>query len=233
MKLVERYFDMDITAWCLLEAAASVSMSTSGTRHQRKPYMENVLAWIVTVLIIVAGLWLFRQSKTGRRMPAALRRGQPLPDFQAADEKGQPVESRSLLGAPAVILFVRGNWCPFCTAQVADLTSHYKEIVDLGSRLIFVTPKPLETTRRVAEFYEVEFDFWLDEELKITKQLDLLHHDGVPGDYHVEYGSETVWPAALVVDAEGMIRFSEVSKTVADRPDSKKLLTELRRFVRS
>ena len=158
-------------------------------------------------------------------------RGQPLPDFRATDEKGNVVESGSLGGAPAVILFVRGNWCPFCTKQVADLTSHYKEIVDLGSRLIFVTPKPLETTRRVAEFYEVEFDFWLDEQLSITRQLDLLHRDGVPGDYHVEYGNETVWPAALVVDAEGIIRFSEVSKTVADRPDSKKLLAELRRVV--
>ncbi len=195
--------------------------------------MENVLAWVVTILIIVAGLWLFRQSKTGRRMPDVLRRGQPLPEFQATDEGGTPVESRSLLGAPAVILFVRGNWCPFCTAQVADLTSHYKEIVDLGGRLIFITPKPLETTRRVAEFYEVDFDFWLDEQLKVTKQLDLLHRDGVPGDYHVEYGNETVWPAALVVDADGIIRFSEVSRTVADRPDSKKLLTELRRLVRS
>ncbi len=60
-----------------------------------------------------------------------------------------------------------------------------------------------------------------------------MHHDGVPGSYHREYGNATVWPAALVVDASGIIRFSEVSQTVADRPDSKKLLGELRRVIDS
>ena len=195
--------------------------------------MEQALVWAVAILIIVAGIWIFGRKKTGRRMPNVLRRGQPLPDLKATDEHGNVVASSDLAGAPAVILFVRGNWCPFCTAQVADLTSHYKDIVDLGSRLIFITPKPLETTRRVAEFYEVDFDFWLDEELTIARQLDLLHHDGVPGSYHREYGSETVWPAALVVDASGIIRFSEVSQTIADRPDSKKLLGELRRIIDS
>ena len=160
-----------------------------------------------------------------------LKRGQPLPAFSAADEHGNVVHSGDLAGSPAVILFVRGNWCPFCTAQVADLTSHYKEIVDLGSRLIFVTPKPLETTRRVAEFYEVDFDFWLDDELAIAKQLDLLHRHGVPEDYEGEYGRETVWPMTVVVDAEGIIRYSEISQTIADRPDSKKLLGELKRIV--
>ena len=31
-------------------------------------------------------------------------------------------------GALAVILFVRGNWCPFCNAQVKELTQYYREI---------------------------------------------------------------------------------------------------------
>ena len=195
--------------------------------------MEIVLAGITALLLVLGAAWALKRSSTSRKTPKALKRGQPLPAFSAADEHGKAVESKDLVGAPAVILFVRGNWCPFCTAQVADLTSHYKEIVDLGSRLIFVTPKPLETTRRVAEFYEVEFDFWLDDELAIAKQLGLLHRHGVPEDYEDEYGRATVWPMALVVDAEGIIRYSEISQTIADRPDSKKLLDELKRIVES
>lgn len=193
--------------------------------------MEQVLVWIVVILMFGAAIWIFGRSKWPRKMPEVLQRGQTLPTFSATDEKGNILNSSDLVGAPAVILFVRGNWCPFCTRQVADLTSHYKEIVDLGSRLIFVTPKPLQTTRRVAEFYEVDFDFWLDEQLAITKQLDLVHVDGVPSSYQGEYGHETIWPVALVVDAAGVIRYSEISKMIADRPDSKKLLTELRRII--
>lgn len=188
---------------------------------------------IAIAALIVSSAWYIRRSKPGRRTPDILRPGRPLPDFQAADEQGNPVRSTELVGTAAVILFVRGNWCPFCSAQVKDLTSYYKNIVELGGRLIFVTPKPLETTRRVAEFFDVEFDFWLDESLSVARQLGLLHAAGVPEDYRTEFGNDTVWPAALVIDRAGIIRFTELSAQISDRPNPQLLLGELRRAISS
>lgn len=138
------------------------------------------------------------------------------------------MRSTELHGTATVMLFVRGNWCPFCSSQVENLTVHYKDIVDLGARLILVTPKPLETTRRVAEFFKVEFDFWLDVDLAVAKQLGLLHKSGVPDDHRKEYGADTVWPTALVIDPSGIIRYTELSKFIVDRPDPKVLSRELR-----
>ncbi len=143
------------------------------------------------------------------------------------------MQSNVLHGSPAVILFVRGNWCPFCSAQVKNLTKHYRDIIGLGARLVLLTPKPLETTRRVAEFFEVEFDFWLDDSLVATEQLGLLQKSGVPGDYKQEYGSDTVWPTALIVDAAGTIRYTELSKHISDRPDPELLLRELQKTLKS
>ena len=137
------------------------------------------------------------------------------------------MRSVELHGAPAVILFVRGSWCPFCSSQVENLTKYYKDIVDYGARLILVTPKPLETTRRVAQFFEVEFDFWLDESLAVAPQLGLLDVHGVPEDHQKEYGSDTVWPTALVVDRAGIIAYVRLSKTMADRPDPQELLAAI------
>ena len=54
--------------------------------------------------------------------------------------------------------------------------------------------------------------------------------DGVPDDHRKEYGEDTVWPKALVVDAAGIIRFAEVSRTIVDRPDPKLLLNELKKL---
>lgn len=188
--------------------------------------MNNII--IGTLLAAIAiGLaigWFFFRTGASRPVPTSLRRGQPLPDFAATDEQGDPVRSTELHGAPAVLLFVRGSWCPFCSSQVEHLTRHYKSIVDLGARLILVTPKPLETTRRVAEFFEVEFEFWLDDGLSVARQLDLLHSEGVPNDFKKEYGADTVWPTALVVDAAGIINYVRLSKTMADRPDPRELL---------
>ena len=183
---------------------------------------------VIAAALIVAAVGFQRLRKAGRPVPDVLRRGQPLPDFRAVDENGAPVRSTELHGAAAVILFVRGNWCPFCSSQVENLTVYYKDIIDLGARLILVTPKPLETTKRVAEFFEVEFDFWLDDELTVTKQLGLLQQSGVPKNHRKEYGDDTIWPTALVVDPNGIIRYTELSKFIADRPNPKTLLRELR-----
>ncbi len=174
--------------------------------------------------------WLKLLIFGGRPVPQTLRPGQPLPQFEAIDEQGERLRSEALKGAPAVLLFVRGNWCPFCDRQVKKLTKHYRDIIELGAKLILVTPKPLETTRRVAEFFDVDFDFWLDEDLGIAKQLGLLLEDGVPGDYHKEYGADTMWPAAVIVDAAGTIRYTNLSKRIADRPDPLELLNQLRRL---
>lgn len=195
--------------------------------------MEQALVWILSIALIAAAAWFFMRSSGGREIPDLLKPGQPLPAFKAKDEDGNLLNSSDLRGAPTVMLFVRGSWCPFCTEQVADLTSHYKEIVDLGGKLIFVTPKPLETTRRVAEMYGVDFDFWLDEDLAIAELLGLRHENAVPGDMQNEYGAATIWPGSLVMDGKGIIRFTEISEKIADRPNSEKLLSELRKVISS
>lgn len=182
---------------------------------------------LAAVAIALAIAWFFFRVGATRPIPDSLRRGQPLPDFRAATEEGDPVRSVELHGAPAVILFVRGSWCPFCSSQVENLTKYYKDIVDLGARLILVTPKPLETTRRVAQFFEVEFDFWLDESLAVARQLGLLDVQGVPESHKKEYGTDTVWPTALVVDRAGIITYVRLSKTMADRPDPQELLAAI------
>ena len=129
------------------------------------------------------------------------------------------------------MIFVRGNWCPFCSRQVKNLTGYYKDIVDLGARLVLVTPKPQETTQRVARFFDVEFEFWLDESLAATRKLGLLLESAVPKDYYPEYGSDTIWPTSLVIDADGVIRFVELSKHIIDRPNPKTLLRVLRKVL--
>lgn len=183
----------------------------------------------VVVAVVALAVWS-RRSKGEHPVPDVLRAGKPLPEFRAFDEQGNPLRSTQLAGTPAVILFVRGSWCPFCNEQVENLTAYYKDIVALGARLILVTPKPLETTRRVARFFEVEFDFWLDESLDAAEKLGLLHTSGVPSEYRKEYGADTVWPAAMVIDRNGIIRYTELSRHISDRPDPRALLNALRQM---
>jgi peroxiredoxin len=184
------------------------------------------LTWIlIAAAVVIAGaLLVFREKIRGRAVPDILQPGNPLPEFAAVDEDGKPLYSNNLRGRPSVILFVRGSWCPFCSKQVQNLTDFYKAINESGAHLILVTPKPLDTTRRVADFFDVKFEFWLDESLAIGKKLGLVLEAGVPDDYDNEYGHDTLWPTSLIVDGDGIIRHTELSRFIADRPDPEKLL---------
>jgi peroxiredoxin len=196
--------------------------------------LDSVILWVVLLVmaLVFSGLFIFAQKRKGPELPAALRAGKPLPDFSATDENGNEVRSSSLKGTPTVVLFVRGNWCPFCSRQVKNLTDYYKRIVDLGAKLIFVTPRPLSTTRRVAEFFEVEFDFWTDTTLRASKSLGLVFPKGVPADYVKEYGEDTIWPTAVIVDSDNIIRYSKISRYVFDRPNPEQLFKELEKVTR-
>jgi peroxiredoxin len=183
---------------------------------------------LAVLVAIAAGFAWWYWQRGAHPMPDILKPGRQLPLFLATTEDGRRIDSSSLEGAPAVILFVRGSWCPFCSSQVKNLTRIYKEIVDLGARLVFVTPKPLETTRRVAEMFDVEFEFWLDEDLAIARALELRHRGGVPAAHKGAYGSDTVWPTALVVDADGKIVYTALSRHIVDRPNPVSLLRALK-----
>ncbi len=184
----------------------------------------------MSVIVVALALWVLRDKIRSKPVPDNLRPGNSLPGFSAVDENGNKLESSSLRGSAAVLLFVRGTWCPFCSKQVASLTKFYKEITDSGVRLILITPRPLETTRRVADLFDVEFEFWLDESLAVARCLGLVQAAGVPDEYRDVYGDDTLWPTTLVVDAGGIIRHTELSRFIADRPNPEKLLTIVKKL---
>ncbi len=191
-------------------------------------------AWYIAIftLVIASLVWAMLSRSKTKLVPEAIRPGNTLPDFAAVDEDGAALDSSSLRGAPAVILFVRSSWCPFCNKQVANLTRYYKEITAEGARLICITPKPLVTTQHVADVFGVDFEFWLDESLTIAKSLNLLVADGVPGKHRSEFGSDTVRPTSIVIDWQGVVKFAEVSQFIADRPNPEKLLEVVRNLQR-
>jgi len=189
-----------------------------------------VTAVVVVVLLLAAGLvaWLLRRS--GEQAGGRLVRGRRIPDFTVQTEDGEPAGPADLRGLPAVLIFLRGNWCPFCSAQVEDLTHHYRQINELGGRLILVVPKPQQTTRRVADLFDVDFTFWMDPDLDAARELGIVHAGGVPADYRDDYGTDTLRPVSVVIDSEGIIRYANRSKDVRERPDPAEFVKALERL---
>ncbi|MEO0997982.1 MAG: peroxiredoxin-like family protein [Pseudomonadota bacterium] len=182
-----------------------------------------VIAILLLAAATAAALWWYRSPAA----PASLNPGKYLPRFELQSEDGDTVSSDSLLGRPAVLLFLRGSWCPFCTEQVRELAAHYRRINELGARLIFVTPKPLDTTRRVADMFEVDFTFWLDVDGGVATELGILEPDAVPPDFRERFGPHAILPTVIVIDKDGVIRFADRARDVRSRPDPSVIVGKL------
>lgn len=191
--------------------------------------MSTAVALITASVVCVLAYLAFNRYQRQNVAPQ-LTAGRFLPDITLRDDQGEPVTWQDLSGKPAVVIFLRGSWCPFCNSQVKDLTNHYREINATGAGLVFVTPKPLDTTRRVAEIFDVDFTFWIDENLAMAKALGIHATDEVPKDLREKFGSDTVKPTSVIIDANGMIAYATTSNDVRARPEPELLLGELRKL---
>ncbi len=170
----------------------------------------------------VAGFFLydFWYSSFGRRLNEKLAVGRVMPDFHATDADGQPVRASDLRGRPVLYMFYRGNWCPFCMAQVKEITQRYRELASRGVELVLVSPQPTDLTRRVAEMFEVPCRFWADRDLSAAAELGIIHDEGVPpGSLRNRFGPDTVLPTVVIVDPQGRILFTDQTENYRVRPD--------------
>ena len=173
--------------------------------------ITGVLGW---------SLYLFWYSRYAGREGTELRPGNPLPEFTLEDEEGRKVNSRQLLGNPALFLFYRGNWCPLCMAQIKEIAAQYKQLADHGVQIVLISPQPHKHTQKLAQRFEVPFIYLVDAGNKVARQLKLLAQNGLPfGMQLLGYDSDTVMPTVVITDAEGKIIFADLTDNYRVRPE--------------
>jgi peroxiredoxin len=173
-------------------------------------------------------LYIAWYSRLDRTPSAALRVGARLPDVELEDENGRPISSAAFRGRPAVFLFHRGNWCPLCMAQIRELVEEYKELEARGAQVALVSPQSLEHTRALAARFDVPFRFLVDPGGRAARQLGILHEAGVPLGIR-GYDADTVFPTAIVTDAEGRILLADQTDNYRVRPEPWTFLAALDR----
>ncbi len=96
------------------------------------------------------------------------------PDFKAKDQNGKEVRLKDLLKKGKVVLiFYRGQWCPYCNKYLKKLEDSLQLIKDKGATVIAVTPELPENISKTIEKTNAEFSILFDEGLKIMKAYDV------------------------------------------------------------
>jgi peroxiredoxin len=107
--------------------------------------------------------------------------GTRLPDGELLDVAGQPTSlAETLGGKPAVIVFYRGGWCPYCNIALRTYQAQLVPSLDeRGISLVAVSPQTPDGSLSTKEAKELTFTVLSDPGNQIARQLGILT---APGD---------------------------------------------------
>jgi peroxiredoxin len=169
----------------------------------------------------------------------APRAGEVMPPFVLPDETGRLVSLQSLTSAgPAVVMFYRGHWCPYCRLNVSAVINAQSQIEALGGRIVAIMP---ETQKYAQEFkseagapfpvltdldngyaLSLNLAMWLGTEIKqLLSYIDLA-------DFHGNEGWVLPIPATFVVGRDGLVKARFVDPDFRKRMEIDDLLAAVR-----
>ena len=102
--------------------------------------------------------------------------------------------SEFMVSGPAVVVYARGAWCPYCLRQLSDYGEHYRGFKESGVEVVAVSPESPRRARRMRTGLKLPFAVLSDTRLEAAKHLGLMGHEK-PGE---------PTPATLVLDRQGV-----------------------------
>jgi peroxiredoxin len=164
--------------------------------------------------------------------------GTRLPDGELLDVAGQPVTlAETLSGKPAVIVFYRGGWCPYCNIALRTYQAQLvPALAERGIGLVAISPQAPDGSLSTKESKELTFTVLSDPGNQIAGQLGILTapSDGTRAA-QVQLGLDLTqvnadgttglpMPTVVIADADGVIRWIDVHLDYTTRAEPGQVL---------
>jgi peroxiredoxin len=161
------------------------------------------------------------------------RPGDRMPDGELLDVAGAPTTlAETLAGRPAVIVFYRGGWCPYCNIALRAYQAQLvPALTERGIPLIAISPQTPDGSLSTQETKELTFTVLSDAGNQIGGQLGILTGPseaaraaqmqlGLDLTKVNADGTTTLpMPTVIIVDADGVIRWIDVHRDYTTRTE--------------
>jgi len=159
--------------------------------------------------------------------PAGIARpGTRLPDGKLLDVAGQPATlADTLSGKPAVIVFYRGGWCPYCNISLRAYQAQLvPALAERGIALIAISPQAPDGSLSTKESKELTFTVLSDPGNRLARQLGILTapSDGARAaqlqlgldltQVNADGTTGLPMPTVVIAGADGVIRWIDVHR---------------------
>lgn len=186
---------------------------------------EPPATWYALFLGLLPSLgYFFWYSKLDRSAPTPISLGATLPALALRDADGNEVRASD--DRYALYMFVRGNWCPLCMAQVKEVAKQYRELDARGVDIYVITSQPEHHTRALAERFDAPIRFCVDEDGRLARQLGIDHPGGIP--FLIRgYETDSVLPTVIITNPKRRIIFADMTDNYRVRPEPSTFLAAL------
>lgn len=192
------------------------------------------------IIIFIAGLTPFFSTFAEEVKPAA--KGDTIPDLALKTADDADLKLRDAVKAkPAVIIFYRGGWCPYCTRHLMALAEVEKEIIAAGYQIIAISPDKPSKIAETPNREKLNYTLLSDSKMEAAKAFGITFK--VPDELVAKYKNEyqidiesasgenhhlLPHPAVFIVDRDGVIRFAHINEDYKVRLDPAEILKNLR-----
>ena len=187
---------------------------------------DSPASWLALFLgLVPAFIYVYWYSVLDRS-GAAVEVGGTLPELELVDAEGNSVVPTP--GKHGLYMFVRGNWCPLCMAQVKEIAGEYRELEARGVEVFLISPQSEKHTSALAKRFDAPIHFCVDRENRAARRLGIEHIGGVP--FMMEplgYETESVLPTVIIVDPERTVLFADMTDNYRVRPEPSTFLAVL------
>lgn len=194
--------------------------------------MKKILALLFAAVMV--------NVAAAQEAPEGLFIGSKAPDFKAKDQNGNEVRLKDLLKKGKVVLvFYRGQWCPYCNRELSRIQDSIQLIKDKGATVVAVSPEKQESIAATVEKTKAEYPVLYDEGLKIMKAYDvefevpentITRYKNADIDIEKNNGSNGKYlpvPAVYIIDKESTVTYRFFDADYKKRPWVKDLLNNL------
>jgi len=157
--------------------------------------------------------------------------GERAPDFSLPDVKNNPVSLQRLLNEnkSAVLVFYRGGWCPLCSKQLADISSHLGEFEKKNAIPVAISNEEIKKGSELLKKLELGYRLLSDKKSEIIDKFgvrvvkrEMLDMSALKGK-HKDYAL----PSVFVIGSDGKIIWRYIGKNYRDRPKTEEILKHL------
>ena len=100
--------------------------------------------------------------------------GETIPDFTAQNQFGNTF-SLSQEKKKTVLVFIRGQWCPYCNKYVESLQNIAPELESKNTQLVIISPEKPEFIAKTIDKTKTSYSVLYDENYKIAELFDVLY----------------------------------------------------------